>query len=126
MFTKGLGLTVHRRADGVDTTAGGISSRCTRLTLVGTIDENHVFRPSPSLGLYARPSVDAPAVALAYHMGTAHLVPVDEDGAPIAGQWHMAGGNYATGDSRVSDYYVQLGLWPIYGAIPIHDRIERY
>ena len=68
----------------------------------------------------------APAVALRRNMSTptAHLVPVTADGEPIGGRWYMAGGNYATGDSRIADYYAQIGLEPIYGATPVHDRTK--
>lgn len=56
----------------------------------------------------------------------AALVPVyDFDGqtwTPVPGT--MAGGNYATGDSRFNDLVSQLTGHDFYGAVAIHDRLE--
>lgn len=122
----GLPMHVYRSADGMDCTADGITSTHTRLTLIGTIDELGTFTPSPEQSRLHPPTDNAPAIALRRNMTIpcAHLVPVTADGEPIGGRWYMAGGNYATGDSRVADYYAQLDLEPTYGATPVHDRTE--
>lgn len=122
----GLPMHVYRSAEGMDATADGITSIHTRLTLIGTIDELGAFTPSPERSRLRPATDDAPAVALRRNrtIPCAHLVPVTADGEPIGGRWYMAGGNYATGDSRVADYYAQIGLEPIYGATPVHDRTE--
>lgn len=123
---KGLGLDVYRPAKGRDTTLNGITSTHTRVTLIGTIDKHGRFTPSPESARVGPPTEDFPAVALRAHANSAHLLPIAPDGTPVADPiYFMSGGNYAaTTDSRVGDYYRELGLEPIYGAIPVHDRWE--
>lgn len=124
---KGLGLDVYRPATGRDATLNGITSTHTRVTLIGTIDTRGRFTPSPKCARVGLPTEDSPAVALRARATSAHLLPVTPDGTPAADPiWFMSGGNYAaTTDSRVRDYYRELGMEPIYGAIPVHDRWER-
>lgn len=122
----GLTMNVYRCANGMDATANGITSHHAQLTIIGTIDEFGTFTTSPERSRLHPATDTAPAVALRRNRSTptAHLVPVTADGEPIGGRWYMAGGNYATGDSRIADYYAQIGLEPIYGATPVHDRTE--
>lgn len=52
--------------------------------------------------------------------GTARLVPADETG------WTMFGGNFGyTSDSRFSEAVRAIYDGDFYGAVPIHDRVER-
>lgn len=64
------------------------------------------------------PAEDRPAALLAHNaFGKPILVPANEQGKPVRGV--MFGGTYAaTSDSRFGR------ATGIYGAVPIHDRIE--
>ena len=69
---------------------------------------------------------NAPAAALRRIRDSAHIVYIDGYGQPFGGLMVMAGGNFAaTTDSRLAGYFRLLGLEPFYGAVPIHDRLER-
>lgn len=122
----GLTMNVYRCADGMDATANGITSTHTRLTLIGTIDQDRTFTPSPQHSRL-RPATDnALAVALREHAGMAHLVPVDADGAPVGVSCRVAGGNYVTGGSRVGGYSAQRSCpnsWT--GLIPTYTWAQR-
>lgn len=122
----GLTLDVYRPANGSDCTCNGITSTHARVTLVGTIDAiDGRFSPSPESARVFEPTDTAPPVALRSRGSTTHLVPVDAHGHLLDGRWYMAGGNYANcSDSRVADYFHQLGLERFYGAISVHDRHE--
>lgn len=122
--TKGLLLTVIRPADFPDCTAGGVSSWASRLVLVGTITDG-VVRPLPAGSRVFDAGGQHPAVALEMTAGTAHLVPLDDEGQKVAG-WVQAGGNYATGDSRFTEAVQQMIGHSFYGAVSIHDRIEEW
>ncbi|NKV38891.1 hypothetical protein GS919_03320 [Rhodococcus hoagii] len=135
---RGLLLSVLRNADGRDCTLGGISSRATALTLVGTLDsrKGQVQRVTamPARSRCVEPTAARPAVALEIRTGLLaedryiSLVPVewdDEiDATPRTHSWSMAGGNYATtSDSRFPElvrYYVDAYS----SAVAIHDRVE--
>ncbi len=108
----GVRVDVLRSSRYEDWTNGGVSAHHDRLTVV------NVTGPF-------EPNYDAPAVALVDGpRGSKHLAPVIFDGThwqEVRPQGHvgpMHGGNYATGDSRLSD---ALGF---YGAVAIHDRFE--
>ena len=104
----GLRINVYRDADGVDCTAGGVSSRYSSLTVV------NVEGP-------VEPNECAPAVKLVKGaLGSVRLVPVE------AGDRHtMFGGNYgSTSDSRFSSAVERILGHRFYGAVAIHDRIE--
>ena len=107
-----MGLTVYiRRSPLGDSTAGGVSSRVTRLTLV------NVEGPF-------EPSEDAPAAILDSHFaGIARIVPVEP--RRLNGTGPMLGGNFAaTSDSRFTAAVESLTGVRFYGAIAIHDRFE--
>jgi hypothetical protein len=122
--TKGLLLTVSRPADFPDCTNGGISSWASRLILVGTIVDG-ALKPLPAGSQVFDAGGQHPAVALEMTAGTAHLVPVDDEGQKVAG-WVQSGGNHATGDSRFTEAVEQLIGQHFYGAVSIHDRIEEW
>jgi len=112
----GLVISVCREVETGDCTAGGISGRHGRLTVVNI---DGPFDPTP----------DAPAVALidGHRPGDKILVPVISNGvayqrvSPEGFTGPMFGGNFgATSDSRFGR------ATGIYGAIPIHDRFETH
>lgn len=102
---QGFRLTVLRRADGVDCTNGGVSSRVTTITVLPIgIGEGlpELFAPTP----------DAPAFVIDQRYGHVFLRPAAACPRNLCG--YMMGGNYAVAcDSR----------WTL-GALPIHDRTE--
>lgn len=114
-----------------DLTCGGVSAEAENLTVVGTVDDDGNCQPLPkgSRVFPARP--DAPAVVVdRTYGGWPILVPAYFD--EQAGQWErvpshtMAGGNYAaSSDSRASDSLHTVCGHRFYGAVAIHDRIER-
>lgn len=128
---RGLTLYIYRPEHG-DSSNGGVSSRCQRVTLVGVVTEmeggRSEMRPFPqSSRVPSVPSPDAPAVvAVKRRMGREHLVHVEPLEEPVQSQgtpW-MAGGTYvATSDSRVRDL---LGADGFYGALAFHDRTESW
>jgi hypothetical protein len=142
---RGLIVNVLRPADFPDCTNNGISGRHARLTVVGIITpanerdqaesdlldiiRNHYMTLMPDGSRVFAPTDDAPAAVLRYSAGFAanaprplHLAPLD---ACQNGQWVMAGGNYATGDSRWSTLLATLtGTRAAGSVVPIHDRIE--
>lgn len=128
---KGLTLSVYRDAGSTyDCTLGGVSSKCTRLTLVGIIDDRdkpNLSTPTPVKELPKEsrifaPADDRPAVILRIRrQGGARLLysiePYQADGGT---RWYMAGGNYASScDSRLAELTGHQ-----YGALSIHDRHE--
>jgi hypothetical protein len=100
----GMIVYVYRDADGSDCTAGGISSKFNKLTIINV---DGPFDPTP----------DAPAVVLENGpLNSMRIVPVFK---PEGAVGPMFGGNYAaSSDSRVRD---AIGF---YGAVAIHDRFE--
>lgn len=140
---RGLSLRLLHPAGGpmarIDCTNGGISAPGhDSITLVGWTGHD-ITNPAQPLDYVAglehdsqifTPSTASWPVALEIrnrYAGTiAALVPVyDFDGttwSPVPGT--MAGGNYATGDSRFNDLVSQLTGHDFYGAVAIHDRIE--
>lgn len=119
----GLLVTVLRRADGADCTAGGVSSQTPTLCVVNV--------PGPF-----SPSERAAAVLLAVNgLGNPILVPAvwsdtgaDADWVPLRPAGYvgpMAGGNYAeSSDDRFTKAVRELGGHPFYGALSVHDRFE--
>lgn len=145
---KGLRLDVYRAADSMDCTLDGVTSRHTRLTLIGyqtdteiaVTDESAALDVLPELSLRRLPrssrvfaaSDDAPAVVLVVrtHHGLsagrqryAYLAPLD---ALTSRKWVMFGGNYAaTTDSRLSELLTAL-TGHRHTVLAVHDRIENY
>lgn len=131
---KALPLNVFRDAGSqVDCTNGGVSSTHTRLHLVGYVQGSKgSIEPIPEgIPTHLDPEHHAPVVLHARSMmGTYYAVSL----VPLAyhhneGTWryegpHMAGGNYATGDSRLSSLIAKLTGNRFYGAVAIHDRSE--
>ena len=129
---RGLTIQVYRPADAPDCTLGGISSRFSRLTLVGIVDDRDTFlqigtyapapvRALPSNCQVCEPAADRPPVVLRIRkMGDRLLYTIEPYQADGGSRWYMAGGNYAgSSDSRFS----QLA-GGTYGALNIHDRHE--
>lgn len=129
------GLTVQvARVDfgGIDCTAGGVSSRHDRLTVVGIADRE--TRKIIPLGDDARvfaASADAPAVALCIGAmpGIVVIYPAElndaGDGYRLAPGWHCMGGNFAAlGDSRLCRAAESVTKTRFYGAVAVHDRRE--
>lgn len=114
----GLCVSVYKFPLG-DCTAGGISGGAVKdLCLV------NVEGPS-------KPQWDVPAAMLVpgNGRGLVKIVPAEwrdiGEWAPVAGRT-MMGGNYAaTSDSRFHDAVQLITGQPSYGAVPIHDRIEK-
>jgi hypothetical protein len=105
----GLRVTVLRPAGrSGDCTNGGVTSRYDTLTLI------NVDGPSD-------PSPDAPAARLELSRGrTLRIVP-----AEVGVNWSMFGGNYVTGDDRLSRTASRLlECEAFYYPIPVHDRVE--
>lgn len=134
---KGLTLNVYRSADGMDCTAGGISSKHTQFTLVGTLEpagaeRANTVKPMPKDSRVFAPTKDRPAVALEVrHIGgpVLSIVPVIQAGENEYRRtypWTMAGGNYAeTSDSRLGELIRSITGQGHYGAISVHDRVEQ-
>jgi hypothetical protein len=110
-FTHARGLSLNVLHGAYESTNHGVSSLPSRsLVLVGTLrtDEAEVT-PLPRGSRVFDAREDAPPVALAtrWVAGAPHpyVVPVtwnhDHHVYIRTGQWHMAGGNYAVGDSRL-------------------------
>lgn len=114
----GLTVSVYKFPLG-DCTNGGISGGAVKdLCLV------NVEGPS-------KPQRDVPAALLVpgNGRGLVKIVPAALGGdgrwAPVTG-WTMMGGNYAaTSDSRFHEAVQLITGHPSYGAVPIHDRIEK-
>lgn len=101
-----------------DCTNHGISSSAKSLCLV------NVDGPG-------EPSVCHPAAFIVYGNlpGTVKIIPaVKTEGGnwALTTEWCMMGGNYAaTSDSRFHDAVRAITGGASYGAVPIHDRIEK-
>ena len=103
----GLRLRVFRSSLR-DCTNNGVSSKVNELTL---IDADGPFEPTP----------DAPAVILFFRQGTVVIKPAD-----TGGNCTMFGGNYAsTSDSRFLEAVNAMLGHSFYGAVAIHDRVEK-
>jgi hypothetical protein len=134
--THGLPVYVLRSALLGDCTAHGVSSDHDRLIVVGTLgrDDKYVT-PLPVDSRVFAATDDAPAVAIrdGNLPGTLVIVPVQESPAGLAEygyvkveEWVMMGGNFAdSADSRLSRVIESRLGHRFYGALPIHDRIER-
>lgn len=133
MTLKALPLTVFREAESqTDCTNGGVSSTHTRLQLVGyTLNRTGIIDPLPEgITTEIHPGQDAPVVLHVRHIYNQYslsFVPLTYDHTNH--NWclkngHMAGGNYATGDSRIPELAAKLTGSRFYGAIAIHDRHE--
>ena len=131
-FGNGLALPVRvlRDADWRkgDRTAGGISSLCTRLLVVGETLQGVLDLAERERLLAAGASANYPGAAIAHLVpgivpGTARIVPHMEGRAATA--WCMFGGNFAhCGDPRFLAAVQAITGAPFDGAVPIHDRIE--
>lgn len=114
-----------------DLTLGGVSAQADTLTVVGTIDADGDCQPLPKDARVFPARPEAPAVVVdRTYGGWPILVPAAYDEA--SGKWDrvrphtMAGGNYAaSSDSRASDALHAVSGQRFYGAVAIHDRIER-
>lgn len=106
----GLIVSIYRNAElRGDCTAGGVSSRYTRLTLTNV---SGPFEPTD----------DAPAAILESHYPRILRIRPLEAGEA----WVMFGGNFAaTSDSRFRETCERLTGCAFYGAVAIHDRVER-
>ena len=115
----GLNVSVFKNPLG-DCTLNGISSKVFDLCLV------NVDGPS-------KPSVEQPAAMLVpgNGRGLVKIVPAMPDGNRVGNwvprpEWCMMGGNYAaTSDSRFHEAVRKITGGESYGAVPIHDRIEK-
>lgn len=127
---KGITISVYRNG-GYDATAGGVSSKADRLTVVGVEDSLGQFFPMPRGSQVFAPSEDAPAVVVKVrNVGgpVLSVVPATYDEQRQTYKAHpgvMAGGNYAaTSDSRVGELVRTVTGHDFYGAMAVHDRIE--
>ncbi len=105
--------TVYSTNDS-DSTNGGVSGQSHLLLCVnirGPIDNDTDRLPKVMLHENSRGN---PIIVPATQDENGEWVPLRPEG--MVGP--MAGGNYATGDSRFSERV------PFYGAVPIHDRFE--
>jgi hypothetical protein len=130
MDNKGLIVNVAR-STGTDCSRNGLSARFDTLTVVGTLGKDDAKKVTP-LPFDARvfdAHANRPAVALRLWAGpSVHVVPVQQtgDGYAVIDEWVMFGGNYAaSSDSRLRRTVEDLLGHSFYGAISIHDRIER-
>lgn len=101
---KGMPCTVYRPADFPDCTNGGVTSRASRVLLVG-----------PGVPEVAEPG-NLPVLLLDMREGWDHpcLTPLARP-SDAGNRWTMFGGNFIyTSDSR----------FPSGRPIPVHDRIE--
>lgn len=133
MQLKALNLSVYRDANSqADCTNGGVSSTHTRLQLVGYVEHSKgIIDPLPEgVPTTIDPDHDAPVVLHVRHIfgeNAVSLVPLTYD--PTATAWRfqpgsMAGGNYATGDSRLNELVASFTGNRFHGPIAIHDRYE--
>ena len=100
-------MDVMRPADGVDCTAGGVSSRAARVLVI--VDGELFTEPGPLKPEDAE-RLNMPVFRVGKAGGRFHLVPVD-----AGDSWTMFGGNFAYScDSRTPQFPVH-----------IHDRIEK-
>jgi hypothetical protein len=133
----GLSLDVLRHPRYSDATNHGISSRFNTLTLVGVTGNtargsSRGIVPVPLDCQVFEPTDDAAAALEIRQFGDldriASIIPVDIDSDGTmrrAAGWGMHGGNYATGDSRFGELVENLTGIHFYGAVAIHDRIEK-
>lgn len=127
---KGLRLEVLRPASGRDGTDGGLTSRCSMLTLVAVCDGSWVRLLSQERQV-DEVTPEAPAVALAVIRIGYHRMPVLRPVAQEEGRHGMPsvwfgfdGGNFATSPaSRLWDVLEEVTGRRLYGALPVHDRI---
>lgn len=121
---KALTLHVLRDASGTDCTNNGVSSKHDRLALVGTIGPDGKFEGIRDTSLPNMWPADVAVALKRGPMGSVHIVPVENS---EAGDWTMAGGNYAhTSDSRLGLFFEKIGMEKFYGALAIHDRVEKF
>lgn len=134
MTLKALHLTVYREAESqADCTNGGVSSTHTRLQLVGYVkDSQGIIDPLPE-GVTTTIDLDqeAPVVLQVRNIGgqpALSLIPLTSNTVHKQSLYvkpgPMAGGNYATGDSRLSELVAKLTGNRFHGPISIHDRYE--
>lgn len=128
-WPRGLRIDVLRHVAYGDTTNGGVSSNHSHLTLTGTVDVAGNFEPLQRTSQAFEADLAAPEVWLlrrSLNQGRVWAI-VPSTGPTMARSKEnirrhlsglMAGGNYATGDSRLS------ALLGFYGAVSIHDRRE--
>ena len=124
---KGLRLTVYKHAGFNGCSLGGVSEQADNLTLVGVNIEARNKPGEPHLAPLERgsqvfePGPDAPPVVLIVRdirgEPCVHLEPLAG-----LGSWHMAGGAFADGDSRINELLRQHGIIFSHCALAIHDR----
>ena len=108
----GIHVSVYR-SEYLDCTAGGISSTADQLCIINV---DGPFDPSD----------DVPAAVLVVAEPIQGQKILRIEPADKGDQWTMFGGNYAsTNDSRFSAKCKQLLGSGFYGAVAVHDRIER-
>lgn len=131
-FPAGLLVQVVRPAPSPygDLTCGGVSAEAKDLTLVGIIDADGEYEPLPEGARVFPARPDAPPVVLDRTAGGFPILVPASDHPEIG--WGrvrthtMAGGNYgASADSRFGDALQAVSGARFYGAVAIHDRIER-
>lgn len=114
----GLTVSVYANPQG-DCTGGGISSKVIQLCIVNITGPSQPDEDSPAAMMVAG---NAP--------GLVKIVPASyneerNEWSSTPG-WAMMGGNYAsTSDSRFHEAVKRFTGHPSYGAVPIHDRIEK-
>lgn len=131
-FPAGLLIQVVRPAPSTygDLTLGGVSAEAKHLTLIGIIDADGDYEQMPKQSRVFPVRPDAPAVVLDRTAGGFPiLVPASHDEELGWGRVRthtMAGGNFgASSDSRVGDALRAVSGQSFYGAVAIHDRVER-
>lgn len=129
---KGMRLNVYRSADGTDCTNGGITSRVSRLTVVGILTAEGVAELPKNMQIFSADEL-APAVVLVPSRAPGydacpHLVPLEYiDGMPDGHVGPMAGGSYAgTSDSRWAELGSKFGKNLALDVVAVHDRVESY
>lgn len=113
-----------------DLTCGGVSAESKHLTLIGIVDADGEYEQLPERARVFPARPDAPAVVLDRTAGGFPiLVPASHDEELGWGRVRthtMAGGNFgASSDSRVGDALRAVSGQSFYGAVAIHDRVER-
>jgi hypothetical protein len=131
----GLTLDVLRHPHRSDSTNHGISSRFDRLTLVGVTGNTargstgaHIVPVPHDCQVFEPTDDDAAALEIRQNglCRVASIIPVTiNKGIMRRVGSTMHGGNYATGDSRLWGLVKEFTGIHFYGAVAIHDRIEK-
>lgn len=110
-----LGLRCSIFTSGQSASAGGVSSRCREVTLVGdAVDQ--------AGGAVVAPTADAPAVRFSTRTGVLSVVPVEQG----VGAGPMFGGTFVwCSDTRFGEAAELAAGVEHEGPVPLHDRWER-